>query len=72
VDGAKLTATQKRWLEILKRRGRVRYSASHAGGIPERTADVLVRLGLARTEWQPVFRRSEHPRGLFLLPTEGF
>lgn len=51
-----LTNPQRRWLRRLKtaKHGRLRYGQA-AGGMPTRTADALVRSGLAELQWQRVF-----------------
>jgi hypothetical protein len=49
----KLTETQSYWLDRLKahREKRLRYGAP---GMPEKTADALIKLGLIRREMQPL------------------
>lgn len=70
-----MTETQTYWLKRLTQnpKKRLRYGAP---GMPERTADALVRLGVVRTEWQRTFLRSPEAKSqsLFVvmvdLPTD--
>lgn len=68
-----LSNTQKLWLSRLTNhpKRRLRYGAP---GMPERTANVLIRAGLARREWQPIFlsaRGTGHvPHTFFVVPVE--
>lgn len=66
-----MTRTQADWLKRLRMnpKKRIRYGAP---GIPERTADALVKLGLIRTEWQRIFLSSErsNAQGMFCVLAE--
>lgn len=50
-----LSATQRRWLELLARRGRIQVGSYKQ--MPERTAQGLAARGLIRLEWQRLFLR---------------
>lgn len=67
----KLTETQSYWLERLTKRPdkRLRYGAP---GMPEKTADALINLGLIRREWQPIFKKvtRENYSTFYVVPVE--